>query len=391
MFWFFFLVVLVILWRVSRFRFGAVFIFSSLYIVSYYIGIPYYISVEDLDDEKSTVLISSASLFIVSFLLGAYLVEKSVNFDFIGRLVYRALISFPERLSKYKKLRICIVIFFGVLVGSYYFRYGIPYFSSSPDEARFRAVAGATPFFFLLTYLSPMYICLLVDSRGWILKSLTYMVVLAVSFFTAFKSAPAKLVIAYIMSKENYYSPKIVVKVVSFILLLIIFYVITMLKYSNMTGGEVWRNVLFRLFYVNIQNAVYVLEEFNYEEGFLWGGAFLMDLANYLPGGGDTFGVWVNKQLYGYENVSANPSFTVVWADIGWFLFIPMFLMGGVFQSIDKIMKKICTNRNEKIIWAFFVLTLGFCSTNPYAKNFYYTLPFVIYLFVTRRFILLRF
>ncbi|ONF45053.1 hypothetical protein BTO32_00815 [Marinobacter lutaoensis] len=68
-----------------------------------------------------------------------------------------------------------------------------------------------------------------------------------------------------------------------------------------------------------------------------------------------------------------------------------MFFMGISFQSIDKIFKKIKLNGSEKIFWAFFVLTLGFSSTNPYAKNLYFTAPFIIYLIVTKIFILMRF
>lgn len=382
-------ITLIMLWYVTRFRLNAVLFFSGFFIFSYLLGVPRYFEISLQSKEIELRYIFSAFLYVNSFICGAF-VSQNINTSYITGFIYQYFISINLSFSPTEKLKIWLVVFISFLIGCYYFRYGIPMLSSNPNNLRFKAAAGASPMLFMLTTLMPIYLFIAVEYKSKFLVAITYVLVLILCFLTAYRTAPAKILIASFIKKENYYRPSLLKKAFALVFLISLFFYITMQKFSDFSLEEVIDRVIDRLFIVDIGNSLFVIKIFPNYQPFMYGEAFWMDASRYIPNGLETFGLWMNKMIFGYDGVSSNPSFTVLWADWGYFLFLPMFILGFIVNCFDKVNKNYELNVNEKIIWSFAVVVIGMSSTSPYTKTLYYTIPMFIYFFLVNNFIKTR-
>lgn len=387
MFYILLIIVLLLHYWVNRFKLTGLSFFVWSYLIGFHIGAIY---IDDSASSAFNLFIILSSLFLIAVLLGAALIEKFGNFNVVSIYLYHSLFEFPDELTFLQKRRLIIVVIMSFVVGSYYFRYGIPFFSSDPNLARFKAVSGATPFLFMLTFLAPMFLAVLLSNMTRVSKSIGYMVSVFTAFLTGFRSAPAKLLLAIYIASRGTLSLRLIRDSFLFLLLLVVIFAVTYSKFWWLDFETVLNRVIDRVFLVNIHNSLYVIELYNHIH--LMGDGLLMDMSNYFPSGKSTFGEHINQYIYGYESgVSINPSFTILWADFGWGYLVVSFCLGVVIQLFDKIHSIIKLNSKENIIWVFFILTLGLAmSGNPYAKNLYYTLPMIFYIVVARKFILLR-
>lgn len=386
MFYMFLIFIAMLLYFVNRFKFSTVSFFVWIYLITFHIGIVFF-DLEEYQEAKTNEFILLSSLFIIFVLLGALFTKKINNLNFISLSIYKNFIEMPDKLNRLQYFNLWIVIIATFVLGFYYFRFGIPIFSDNPNMARFYAVSGATPFLFLLSYLAPMYLIVALLNRSFYLKITGVIFSVLIGFLTGFRTAPAKLLLAIFYSNFSNTKPKIVkTSIVLFIIAFVIF-AVSAIKFPWLSTEEVMHKVVERVFLINIDNSLYVLDLFSEIDHF-YGYALWMDLSNYVSNGLDTFGVWINMQFRGYDaGVSINPSFTIIWADFGWFYLIISFVLGAGLQLVDKLHYLTTLNRNEVVLWSFFSLTLAFACTNPYAKNLYYVLPMMLYLFVTRKFI----
>lgn len=373
---------------VTRFRVGAVMLFFVIFLVCYAIGVPRYIEVNHVPGDVAWRLQVVTLVFEFSFLTGALFAKVVPLWRSASDCFYRLFVRYPEKISDVLTLRLCCVSIFAFAVGCYYFRYGIPLVASQPDKARFLAAAGATPFLFVFSYLAPLSLVLAGTRFGRKGQALALLVGIALSVLTAFRSAPARLIVAGMISFDDQSKLNIVPKFLAGTCIVLVFIALTAAKFSFMTPLELWDAIVDRLFLVNIRATEFVVGHFPESDSFGLGRILWMDASSYIPNGEPKFGEWVNGEIFAYENVSSNPSYTVLWADWGYLLVVPTAFLGWALQLFDRIPVTRKLNRAENVNWSFLMVTLAFVGTGPYAKTLYYVLPMLMFMYATRLFVI---